>query len=283
LHYGVIVVIFLVVLSPAFFLLIRDIKKGVDKNLLGKFAELNKLTFEPKVNSGTNDGFIKEQRMGGLSSVLSSEATREIINMIRIPCQPTQINLFNIEVTATFEDPKTGIVRTEKIILNPHFAQFTLESQMPFLRLAPKKGVLRKALALSGYRGSTEINLEGEINKYFDILYTPGMQNETLRILDPEMMQFLIDNARGLNIEFRQNHLYVYKDTIKSSQDLKQVLGAGTAIAAGLYKRMSLISDDALLAGKSTKKPYHSLSNLGIAVVFILAVLWVVATISEAL
>lgn len=93
--------------------------------------------------------------------------------------------------------------------------------------------------------GEYEHELEGDFYKYYKLYITDNQEIEILEILTPEIMAFMIDEAKHLSFEFTENQLYIYQDHyIIDSHDLEKFSTLARMLITRLQKRIGRLHDD---------------------------------------
>ncbi|MES2223733.1 MAG: hypothetical protein V4469_02245 [Patescibacteria group bacterium] len=64
--------------------------------------------------------------------------------------------------------------------------------------------------------GLKELKLEGNFNDYFRVLCKDGHEAEVYELLTPDVMEFLIKNAKDVGLEFNTDRMYMYTDHLIS-------------------------------------------------------------------
>jgi hypothetical protein len=77
----------------------------------------------------------------------------------------------------------------------------------------PILALTRRSLALFGRSDLEKLALEGDFDNYFSILIPKGSEVDALSVLTPDVMEIMVDNGRGIDLEVRDNLI------IMSSQD----------------------------------------------------------------
>jgi hypothetical protein len=62
--------------------------------------------------------------------------------------------------------------------------------------------------------GKETVKLEGDFNKYFSLYIPKGYETEALEIFTPDVMQELMDKAKGLSLEIVNGHCFIYANGI---------------------------------------------------------------------
>lgn len=98
-------------------------------------------------------------------------------------------------------------------------AELTLQQTMPHLiiQTQPQNGGRIGPVVPVVLSDSQRIKLEGNFDQYFAVYNLEKHQIDTLTLLTPDVMQLLIEKARGYDIEIVENKLYLYHHGILSS------------------------------------------------------------------
>ena len=121
--------------------------------------------------------------------------------------------------------------------------------QINFKGLVPHFTVLERNETIDSilrYRnGEYEHELEGDFYKYYKLYITDHQEIEILEILTPEIMAFMIDEAKHLSFEFTANQLYIYQNHyIADSKDLEKFTALARLLIERLQKRIGRLHDD---------------------------------------
>ncbi|MDZ7785886.1 MAG: hypothetical protein U5L95_02085 [Candidatus Saccharibacteria bacterium] len=100
--------------------------------------------------------------------------------------------------TGSGKNKKTSYFTTVKI---------TLDKTLPHILLDNKKD---GSVGSMDFDRSQQLELEGDFNKYFNVFGPKEYEIEVLQILNPSVMQTLIDLHEPADIEIYKNALYVY-------------------------------------------------------------------------
>jgi len=62
------------------------------------------------------------------------------------------------------------------------------------------------------YQGQKRLSLEGDFNKYFDVFVPEGEQIEGLEVLEPTVMEVILDSGKDYSIDVYQGNLWIIAD-----------------------------------------------------------------------
>jgi len=80
---------------------------------------------------------------------------------------------------------------------------------------------------------SNKLDLEGDFNEYFNLYYDNKQQIQTLQVLAPNIMAFLIDKASNVDVEVIDNQIAIFH---KSAAQDKESLQKAIDVTSGLSK-----------------------------------------------
>lgn len=186
-----------VLIGSIAFLLFQDYLGGIKRwrhrqELLRKFASKNGFDFVSYTsgdsthkgmpfNSGQN--FVATEVM----QIVKGEAVAEIGTIV-----------YSVRETIG-QAEKIGYIAVE------------LDREVPQILLDAQENNKFGSNLLRAAKGHQTVALEGDFNKYFTA-YAPHDYEVDLRyILTPDMMALLIDEAKGFDVEFVGNHVYIYR------------------------------------------------------------------------
>ncbi len=127
---------------------------------------------------------------------------------------------------------------------NSHTYEFTIceatyDSDLPDIKLHAKS-FLQNIDWLEFSLDDRSVVLEGDFNKYFSLRVPQGTEVEAYQIFTPDIMEILIEKARGLNFEFCDNHVYTYvPKIISNSKDMLSLLNLVEYLDTVLGKNVS--------------------------------------------
>jgi len=127
--------------------------------------------------------------------------------------------------------------------------EITYDCSLPHVLLIAKEGYIFMNPRLPG---GIQINLEGDFYKYFNLYAENDFELEVFRIFTPDNMAQLIDKGRGLNFEFCENKLYIFKHNIISTKEKM----------AATYEAVTLLSDMFAHHFKETSDDVEAMENV---------------------
>ncbi|MBP7992902.1 MAG: hypothetical protein KAZ30_04635 [Candidatus Magasanikbacteria bacterium] len=199
-----------------------------------KFAQINKLSYQAEGDQINRHGkLFQHQKKGRLFNLISGT----ILNF------PTELYNYSFESGMGKRDTKHAVT-----VL-----------QINFNGLVPRFTVLERNETIDSIlrwrNGEYEHELEGDFYKYFKLYISNHEETEILEILTPEIMAFMIDEARHLSFEFTENQLYIYQDHyISNSKDLDKFTTLARMLLTKLQKRISRLHDDVAAIRSTTGK-----------------------------
>jgi hypothetical protein len=88
-----------------------------------------------------------------------------------------------------------------------------------------------------------KLELEGNFNSYFSLFIPRGYHLEALQILTPDVMEFIINKAKLLSIEFVNNKLFIYADKeLDTNADIEYMYQFADTILTKLTPVISRLS-----------------------------------------
>lgn len=116
------------------------------------------------------------------------------------------INFFEYNIIGDYSN------REQKNALTCFMMEF--HGMVPWIILESVSKSLPVSLASFDFK---KITLEGDFNNYFSLNIKKEYEIEALQILTPDIMEYLINKAQGLNIEITNNHFFIYRTGVISS------------------------------------------------------------------
>ncbi len=123
-----------------------------------------------------------------------------------------------------------------------------LKKAMPHIVLDAKgnNGFFGATSLPEGFDKSQVISLEGDFDKYFTLYGPEGYQTDVRYILTPDVMQVLIDHARGRDVVIRGSTLELSLGVINfaSAQSVRDALAVVTVLRREIAKQADAYRDD---------------------------------------
>ena len=134
-----------------------------------------------------------------------------------------------------------------------------------------------QALARESVKGEdklSNVELEGDFNKHFEVLASDRMAIPVRELLAPDIMAYLIDQGGNYSFEFSGDRLYVYKnDYVNSADELEKMYSLALYLARKLCTDIAgFQKDEQLVAAAQAnvfvpKRNYRNLVIFGLLVV----------------
>lgn len=142
------------------------------------------------------------------------------------------------------------------------YVRLKVKRNLPHMVLDSIKGDLRifgKRLISnlpSSFKSSQELSLEGDFDKYFTLYVPDEYERDALYVLTPDLMQLLIDKARGCDIEIIDSYVYFYfkeRHTRRGDVDaMKRIFELLDGLGGKFDDRTDSYSDDKVIKKSST-------------------------------
>lgn len=121
--------------------------------------------------------------------------------------------------------------------------------QVVFKGLVPHFSVIEKDETIDSILrprdGQYAHELEGDFFKYYKLYVADNQEIEILEILTPEIMAFMIDEAKHFSFEFVENQLFIYQNQyIDNTDDLMNFVTLARLLLERLQKRIGRLHDD---------------------------------------
>lgn len=198
--------------------------KKYHAEFMHNYATANNLQYQPTGNSeGRHGKLFSHDKKGKLSNLVSG-------SILGLPS-----DLFNYSFETSYG--KNTVMHTVTAL------------QINFPGLLPHFTVLERNESIDSIlrwrTGEYEHELEGDFYKYFKLYVSDLEEIEILEILTPEIMAFMIDEAKHLSFEFAENQLFIYQDHyIVDSVELDKFNTLARMLVSRLQKRISRLHDD---------------------------------------
>ena len=172
----------------------RWVRTQVQHEFMEQFAAANGYSYAPTGPLDNLDG-----------SLFNIGHNRSVANLIVGAYETRPISLF----TYTYV---TGSGKSQQTHYNTVF-ELQFNVVMPDILLENGGHFFGESL-FQNLGGKETIKLEGDFNKYFSLYIPKGYETEALEIFTPDVMQELMDKAKGLSLEIVNGHCFIYANGI---------------------------------------------------------------------
>ncbi|MEO8528117.1 MAG: hypothetical protein ABI435_03475 [Pseudolysinimonas sp.] len=221
--------------APAIWLLLRRIRRRwrtvrpwAHWYRLSRFASDNGLRFIAEM---------EEPRHGGL--MFHQGKYRRVVDLVLTPDFSFEIGTFTFVSTSSTKNPE------------PRFSylRMTLPRRVPHLVLlsVARRGFQGYSAVGLAFAESQRVSLEGDFDRTFSTYAPDGYGVDARYVLTPDFMAILVDNAAAFDVEFIDDHMYVYSS---SAWDLERFATWAWAfrfaetVGTRALRRTRMFSDD---------------------------------------
>lgn len=142
-----------------------------------------------------------------------------------------------------------------------HFVRLTLNRRMPHIALQSRGNALTNSGVLAlleiNFKQNQRLKLEGNFNKYFDVYVPKEYERDALYIFTPDLMQKLLDVAKGCDIEIVDDTAYIYSRELHFEKPgaLEELLGAIDYLSAKLDRQTERYRDEKAIKNETKRQP----------------------------
>lgn len=130
------------------------------------------------------------------------------------------------------------------------FIRIQISRKLPHIILDSKSNnFLGMSKLPAGIKRAQTLSLEGDFDKYFELYVPEGYERDALYIFTPDVMQVLVDDLKGFDIEILENQVYLYTSRQfkwKNAKNLKRLIELGDAFSAIFNNQTSYYHDAAV-------------------------------------
>lgn len=91
------------------------------------------------------------------------------------------------------------------------FARVALTRNLPHMVLDATSNNFFGSNLPDRFAGSQRMSLEGDFNKYFNVFAPNGYEKDALYVFTPDVMQVLVDQGKGFDIEIVGSELFIFR------------------------------------------------------------------------
>lgn len=163
-----------------------------------------------------------------------NEKSRTISNMVEGQHSEHRVRFFFYSYTVGSGDSKrTYSYTVSEIFFNGHSPDIVIES--------------RSDWDFISYAGNhqKEMPVEGFFKKYFAVFVPEDFEIETLELFTPDVMEYLINNAKNYNFEFVEDRLYIFRQgLIENNKEMDVFLANSQYMIDKLAPKIFRLQDD---------------------------------------
>mgnify|MGYP001596145412 CR=1 FL=1 len=122
-------------------------------------------------------------------------------------------------------------------------AEITLRGPVPHV-LMESRGMF-DFMSFRGKAHPAEVSLGETFRRHFHVYTAKDFEIEAFEIFTPEVMEVLIEKAKGFDLEFVENRIYVFtRGIITRRSDMAKLLGLTKYLVVVLAPRLTRLHDD---------------------------------------